>query len=257
MRTIICSDAHGYPSLVTNALVATGYAEGRDRFIYAGDLVDRGPDPAGCFELVDRLADTVLVGNHDVACALGLPVSPRDPRAFALAERLRRRMLATDGRWRLAATVDDVLVVHGGVGEHWRDTFDACERSIEKLASVLNGRLRAEIEGAVDGGTEGWGDGVLGYDGPLWFRPIEDGPPLVGVRQVVGHTPIEFYDAADEAILAALGVRSVDPGAYRFDATIGPGIHFRCAVIEGGRVEVLESSGLRDAGPRPESLLCY
>jgi len=257
MRTIICSDAHGYPSLISNALAAAGFVEDSDRFVYAGDLIDRGPDPIGCFDLVDRLADVVLVGNHDVACALGLPVAPRDPRAFALAERMRDRMLEPEGRWRLALVVDDILIVHGGVGEHWRDAFDGCRRSLECLATLLNDRLRTEIASAAETGVKGWGDGVLGYEGPLWFRPIEDGPPLLDVRQIVGHTPIEFYDAADEAILTALGVTSIDPGAYRFGEMTGPGAHFRCAVVEDGYIDVCESSGLRDAGPRPGSLLCY
>jgi len=257
MRTVICSDAHGYPSLITNALSATGFAEGRDRFVYAGDLVDRGPDPIGCFDLVDRLADVVLFGNHDVACALGLPIAPRDPNATALAERLRALASGSDPRWRLATVVEGALVVHGGVAEDRRDAFEACGRDLDVFASRLNAEFKAQFTRALDAGGSEWCEDILGFEGPLWFRPLEDGPPLLDIVQVVGHTPIEFLAPGDRAVLELMGVYAIDPGAFRFLGTDGPGGHFRCAVIEDGRIDVLESSGLRDAGGRPESLLCY
>jgi hypothetical protein len=257
MRTIICSDAHGYLSLITNALAATGFVEGRDRFVYAGDLMDRGPDPVGCFELVDSVADVVLFGNHDVACALGLPIAPRDPNATVLADRLRDRATGEDPRWRLATVVDGTLVTHGGVAEDWRDALEGCGRNLDDFAAELNRLFKAQFARALRTGAREWSKGVLGYAGPLWFRPLEDGPPLLDIVQVVGHTPIEFLERCDRELLVLLGVHAIDPGAFRFADADGPGSHFRCAVIENGRVEVVESSGIRDVGGRPDSLLCY
>ena len=256
MRTIICSDAHGYPRLIEDALAAASHRPGIDRFVYAGDLIDRGPDPVGCFELVDRLADVALFGNHDVACALGLSVSPQDPRARVLASRLRDRALDPSGKWRLCAEVDDVLVVHGGLGEHWRDALAACGGDVTTFAAFLNERFRVEFAAALDAGSTEWSGSLLGFDGPLWYRPLEDGLPLTGVRQVVGHTPIEFHKPGTEAVLADLGVRLVDPGAYRFDGLGDTGGHFRCAVIEDGEVEIL-TNDVSPRRPRDLSLACY
>lgn len=101
-----------------------------------------------------------------------------------------------------------------------------------------------------------WDGSVLGFDGPLWFRPITDGLPLTGVRQVVGHTPIEFHDPGAESVLATLGVYLTDPGAYRFGGEDETGGHFRCAVIEDGRVEVL-TNDRSPQRPRDLSLSCY
>jgi hypothetical protein len=88
---------------------------------------------------------------------------------------------------------------------------------------------------------------MLGFEGPLWFLPLESGQPLPGVTQVVGHSPVELYKPADRRRLAILGVHLTDPGAYRFGGERDTGGHIRCAVIEGGEVEALT----RDPWPRP------
>jgi len=248
MRTIICSDAHGYPQLITDALAAAGFRPGVDRFVYAGDLVDRGPDPVGCFDLVDTLADVVLFGNHDVACALGLEVTPQDPSAHVLADRLRKRALDSSGKWRFATAADDVLIVHGGVGEHWRDAFEACGRDIPEFANLLDECMREEFAAFVATDEREWGCGALGFGGPLWFRPLEDGLPLVDVRQIVGHTPVELLGTQGELTLAAFDVIVVDPGAYRFKGKADTGGHFRCAVLDDGSITLFTSDVHRPCG---------
>lgn len=257
MRTIICSDAHGYPQLIEDALAAASFRPGVDRFVYAGDLIDRGPDPLGCFELVEQLANVVLFGNHEVACSLGFDISPTDPKARVLAPLLRERALDADGTWRLAKEVDGILVVHAGISEPWRDAFEGCGRDVTAFASLLDSLFRAEFAAALDaGGNAQWGDGVLAFGGPLWFRPLEEDLPLVDLRQVVGHTPVEFYGPGDEGVLGGFGVHLIDPGAYRFRGADGTGGHFRCAIVEDGAVEILTS----DPSPRrlPDSdLACY
>jgi len=250
MRTIIISDAHGYPQLITNALTAAGFVEGRDRFIYAGDIVDRGPDPEACFELVDRLADVALFGNHDIACAFELDITPQDAAGRALSARLRERALSATSKWSFAFPVDGILVTHGGVSETWRDTFSDCDCDVNRLAGALNAAAfqAVQAQSQLMGGD--WPDGILGFDGPLWFRPIDDGLPLIGVSQVVGHTPIEFLGPNADDSLSMFGVTAIDPGAYRFNHTEGPGDHYRCAVVEDGGVRILKS-GTPDE-PKPD-----
>jgi predicted phosphodiesterase len=52
-RTIVLSDAHGYPELIRNALAHSGFVAGVDRLVYAGDFVDRGDRPQECLDLID------------------------------------------------------------------------------------------------------------------------------------------------------------------------------------------------------------
>ena len=77
MRTFVISDAHGYPELIQEALDHGGFRPGEDGFVYAGDLLDRGPDPQGCIDLVERYATEVLLGNHELAVLLGFIVYPQ------------------------------------------------------------------------------------------------------------------------------------------------------------------------------------
>jgi hypothetical protein len=78
-RTFVLSDAHGYPNVIEEALEHGGFLPGRDEFVYAGDLLDRGPDPEGCLDVVQRYATTVLVGNHEMAVLLDFDMWGTDP----------------------------------------------------------------------------------------------------------------------------------------------------------------------------------
>ena len=53
-RTIVISDAHGYPQLARNALEHARYEAGVDRLVFAGDFADRGPDGRACLELIEE-----------------------------------------------------------------------------------------------------------------------------------------------------------------------------------------------------------
>jgi hypothetical protein len=61
-RTIVIGDLHGCHdeavALLDRLAVSTS-----DRVIFAGDLVDRGPDPRGCVELAMR--HECVLGNHE------------------------------------------------------------------------------------------------------------------------------------------------------------------------------------------------
>ena len=68
-RTIFVGDAHGCLDELRRLLYLCDWDPGRDRLVLLGDLVDRGPDPAGTVrfamrELVPSGA-VVLQGNHE------------------------------------------------------------------------------------------------------------------------------------------------------------------------------------------------
>jgi Calcineurin-like phosphoesterase len=236
MRTFVISDAHGYPELIKNALDHAGFQPGKDAFVYAGDLLDRGPDPEGCIELVDLHATEVLLGNHEVGVLLDFAVYPRTPESSACRQVLFDRVLNADPgiAWKAAACVEGVLVTHAGVSTQYERLFrEECQGDPALLAARLNASLLAAIRRELETGYREE-DGILGDDGPTWFRPppYSDLPPLLGLRQVVGHTP-------PLPRLEQAGFHMVDPCVWLGMEDLG---RFRYAVIEGGQVCVEEGT---------------
>ena len=236
MRTFVLSDAHGYPELIQNALDHGGFQPGKDDFVYAGDLLDRGPEPEGCIGLVDRFATEALLGNHEIGVILDFAVYPRTAESLACRRVLFDRVLNVDPKsaWKAAACVEGVLVTHAGVSSEYEPLFHhECGGDVRLLAAYLNQALLAAIGQELETGD--WAeDGILGDRGPTWFRPRPHSSllPLPGLRQVVGHTPP--VPELEEA-----GFYMVDPCAFM--GMDDPG-RFRYAVIEDGQVRVEEGT---------------
>ena len=67
MRYLVLSDIHANLEALEKCL---GVAKGKyDRVLCLGDLVGYGPDPNAAMERTRELANTVIRGNHDKACA--------------------------------------------------------------------------------------------------------------------------------------------------------------------------------------------
>ena len=64
-RTIIVGDVHGCLDETKRLLDVLKHDTSLDRLIFLGDLVDRGPESAGCVQYVRRLGAECVMGNHD------------------------------------------------------------------------------------------------------------------------------------------------------------------------------------------------
>jgi bis(5'-nucleosyl)-tetraphosphatase (symmetrical) len=68
-RTLAIGDVHGCREELSDLLKVVSYRPGDDRLVFVGDLVDRGPDPAGVVRVVRQLARDgdvrAVVGNHE------------------------------------------------------------------------------------------------------------------------------------------------------------------------------------------------
>jgi hypothetical protein len=254
MRTFVISDAHGCPELIQNALRHGGFEPGADGFVYAGDLLDRGPDAKGCIAFVERYATEVLLGNHDVAAVFDLDVCPQAPESPALGPLLAERVLSSDSStaWKAAACVEGALITHAGVSEEYQRTFLVdCRSDPTRLACRLNDGFRDLV--ARKSHYRDWSDHeLLGSTGPFWFRPWPYSylRPLFGCVQVVGHTPpLEGLDCA--------GVSMIDPTSWEEWADPA---RFRYAIIEAGAVRVYAGTlAVGDSALAPEepsSALC-
>jgi hypothetical protein len=63
--TIIVGDVHGCTAELEDLLDHVQLAEGRDRLIFVGDLIVRGPDPHGVLALARKLGARIVRGNHE------------------------------------------------------------------------------------------------------------------------------------------------------------------------------------------------
>jgi hypothetical protein len=235
-RTFVVSDAHGYPGLIQNALDHGGFRAGVDGFIYAGDLLDRGPDPAGCLELAERYATEVLVGNHELALLLDFAMCGQDSWSRRFRQLLLDRVLgaAQGDTWKVATCVEGVLVTHGGLSSDYERLLgNELAKMPARLADGLNRDFLAAVRHELQ--TREWDqDGILGDHGPLWFRPrpYANLLPLAGIKQIAGHTP-------PLPELAALDFHMTDPCVFMGMRDAG---RYRYAVIQGGAVRIEDGS---------------
>jgi len=64
-RTIVIGDIHGCLEEFDELLKTLGFAQGKDRLVLAGDLVDRGPDSVGVVRRARELEAECVLGNHE------------------------------------------------------------------------------------------------------------------------------------------------------------------------------------------------
>lgn len=64
-RTLVVGDVHGCLGELDELLRTAEHAPGRDRLVFLGDLLDRGPDPVGVLRRVRELGAECVLGNHE------------------------------------------------------------------------------------------------------------------------------------------------------------------------------------------------
>jgi hypothetical protein len=116
-RTIIVGDVHGCSAELSMLLERVGFAAG-DRLVLVGDLVVRGPDPAGVLDLVEKLGGHAVRGNHeDRLLAIRARRAPANAAQRDAVARLEPRHWEAIERWPLWIDLSEhgVRVVHAGV----------------------------------------------------------------------------------------------------------------------------------------------
>jgi len=179
------------------------------------------------------------VGNHEYSVWLGEPLGPTPPDVHSQQAVCRH---IDSGNWSLATSVNGVLVTHAGLSEEYSGRFGTCvRRDARSLAAAINADFATTVSLGVDGANE-----ARDLSSPLWYRPHEQTPPVIGVRQVAGHTPPEIL-RGDEAAeqWASRGLCLIDPfvrGWVRVGKRRSP-VPLRYAVVEDGEVHVVEREG--------------
>jgi len=256
--TLVVSDVHGYPELLENALRASGFREGTDRLVFAGDFLDRGSHARECLERLDQLGAETLIGNHDQAIALGYWIGEQQEASKVFREPLLECLRTR--RLNLVTSVDGVLISHAGLTSAFAADFDALGRDPARLAARLNDEYLVATLRQLEQGLGAREPRTLDAWSPLWLRvddaDVGPGRLLDGVEQIAGHTTPTVFRRWTEADFRAAGLHAIDPGTYG----LGPGdhpLHYRYAVIEDGVVRVesgsVEANGEEAGGAGTET----
>lgn len=64
-RTLVIGDVHGCLEELDELLRKLEHSRGRDRLVFLGDLLDRGPDPLGALRRARELGAECVLGNHE------------------------------------------------------------------------------------------------------------------------------------------------------------------------------------------------
>lgn len=167
--------------------------------VQTGDITDRGPDGLQMLQWFKKLEAesaghlTLLLGNHETMNLMGdwRYVSADDMTSFG-GKSERIKAFQPGGDWRdwlmqhpVTTKMGDTIFVHGGIHPDF--------------ATLGIDQINAEIHNALNSGQDP--DGILGSNGPLWYRdyilaPETEACPLLekalsaleAKRMVVGHT---------------------------------------------------------------------
>lgn len=221
MKTIILSDVHGKPWLISNVIQHSDYKKGIDRLIFAGDFCDMGPKPRECLELLIDSGAEILLGNHDLAIAIGQRIYPAwqtDYENDALLDILLDFYYGHN--FRVSAIVGPgIIVTHAGISQSFYAMIEE-EKKVSLIAynSHLNSIPHRDL---------------IELDGPLWYRPNYYNPPVEEFFQIVGHTPPESMQQYNNFI-------SVDPWVSD-DREMHDLTRYRYIKIENNIIELIDS----------------
>jgi predicted phosphodiesterase len=146
-RIALISDIHGNLEALI-AVLREIDAAGVDHLLCLGDVVGYGPDPGPCVDLVSRVCDKIIVGNHDEAALVEDTPANFNPTA-ALSLNLTRSLLTdsqleTIAEWPMRDELGGVQIAHASFGPRM-------------YAYVMNKRLASESFKGLDDGIGAFG----------------------------------------------------------------------------------------------------
>lgn len=196
-RTFAIGDLHGCLEELELLLNQISYVPARDRLIFLGDLVDRGPNPAGVIRFIRELQRhgnvDAIKGNHDEKLCrwyrreheqetLGKKNMMRQPHPHRLAQ--WEQTTEEDRSWLdtlpLTVETETWIAVHGG--------FEAVPMEKQKPEKIMRVRYLDPEKGTMVKIGEGPMEAMLQPEGSVFWSQRWEGPKNV----VYGHTVHSF-----------------------------------------------------------------
>ncbi len=138
MRIAILADIHANLTAFTAVLKDIEQRGGVDEYWCLGDLVNYGPDPVKCVELMRRLKHVAISGNHDLAAMGKVPTSLFNPDAAAAMDWTRGQLNQTDVSYLSGLseviTRQDVTMVHGSPRDPVWEYLLSSSQAVENFA---------------------------------------------------------------------------------------------------------------------------
>jgi predicted phosphodiesterase len=121
MRYAILADIHANLAAFEAVLRDIEEKGGVDELWCLGDIVDYGPDPSACIELLRKHNPVCVVGNHDLGAIGRLDLSNFNPAAAISCQWTARQLSRSDIQYLeslpLTVTKGDFVLVHGSPAE--------------------------------------------------------------------------------------------------------------------------------------------
>lgn len=164
MNTYFIGDVHGCYDELMRLLERLHFKRGRDRLVFVGDLINRGPKSLAVLRFVRDLGDDaqVVLGNHDLslfAYALGLyhgrgsdyPDILAAADGQALFDWLRQQPLL------IADDANRIVVTHAGIPPRW--SLEKAKKQARKAEKKLRGdQIKDYLRHAYGRGEDQWQD---------------------------------------------------------------------------------------------------
>ncbi len=142
MRVLIISDVHANLAALEAVIADADRSGGFDVIWCLGDLVDYGPDPGPCLDLLRRYPLLAVAGNHDHAVLNRLDRSDFNPDAATAAAWTSRQLSAADvallSGLPLVAIAEPFTLVHGSLRAPLREYLlnpDAAAHTLARLTT--------------------------------------------------------------------------------------------------------------------------
>ena len=117
MRIALLADIHGNMDALSAVLRDCEERGGVDEYWVLGDLVNYGPEPEKCVELIKRLKSVAIAGNHDLAAVGKLPARLLNPDAVTALEWTVKQLSPPSIKFlaglKQTETRGDFFLVHG------------------------------------------------------------------------------------------------------------------------------------------------
>jgi predicted phosphodiesterase len=121
MRYAILADIHANLAAFEAVLRDIEEKGGVEELWCLGDIVDYGPDPSACVELLRKHKPVCVVGNHDLGAIGKLDLSNFNPAAAISCQWTARQLSRSDIQYLeslpLTVTKGDFVLVHGSPAE--------------------------------------------------------------------------------------------------------------------------------------------
>jgi Calcineurin-like phosphoesterase len=152
-RVIVCGDVHGCIDELKELVALVEYKPGKDRLVFVGDLVDRGPDPRACVRWVMDNGALAVRGNHEDKlvefCRRSKGRQPKPDRFVEWKSFTQEELEWMDKMPLWLDLGDGWLIVHGGfepkpLAEQKKDRVIRCRWVDEKTGEYV-GLQRVEV----------------------------------------------------------------------------------------------------------------